>query len=539
MQKTILTNGRFYSFKKQTAITKTIEIFDGRITKILDNNELDQANVPADTKVINLEQSFVLPGLTDSHIHLLAYGQNLLRLNVAADSLNTCLEKVRKAADETAPGDWIIGHGWDHNLWQGQYGSRHDLDAITQQHPIYLTHKSLHCGWANSAALKLAGITENIADPDNGVIMREQNNEPNGILLESAMNLIASKIPEPDTDQMIAAIKSAQESLNGFGITSVHDFDAWILFDVLQRIRNNQELSLRVMKSIPQPHLRQAIEKKRKSGDGDEWLRIGWLKLFSDGALGPQTAAMLSPYENSTDRGMLSLNKEDILTYGSAALPAGIALAIHAIGDRANREVLSAYQTLQKMGYLNKSALPSRIEHVQIIDPDDLPTFSQVGVAASMQPIHAISDLDMAQAFWGERCNTSYAWKSLIDHQAKLVFGSDAPVETPNPFPGIAAALSRQRLSMKNTDNPAKGWTTQQCLSLHEALQAYCLSPAQIGGHAQRTGRIQSGMAADLVLLPPQFDQLKADQIYDLKPTATMVNGNWVYVNERNDIELY
>jgi predicted amidohydrolase YtcJ len=296
-------------------------------------------------------------------------------------------------------------------------------------------------------------------------------------------------------------------------------------------------LSLRITKGIPEDFLEQALATGLKSGEGDDWVKIGWLKLFADGALGTQTAAMLSPYENTEDRGMLLLDEAAILRYGEKALPAGIALAVHAIGDRANRTVLSALRTLQQEGTLAIPVIPSRIEHCQIISIEDSPLFRKHNVTASMQPIHAVSDAQMAQAYWGDRCQTAYAWRSLLDHGAHLIFGSDAPVESPNPLYGIAAALSRRRMPA-HTDALNESWIARQCIHLNDALKAYCHTPPMVSGYSASLGELEPGKFADLVLLPCDFLNQTPDILHETKPTATMVGGNWVYKNDKIDIEL-
>jgi predicted amidohydrolase YtcJ len=434
MQKRVLTNAQVHSFTQDDQPADTVVIEKGHISAIGKASEIiPQFNGSA--KIEDLRQSILMPSFSDAHIHLLAYGLSLQRVNVETPTKRNCLDRIANCVKNTDPEKWIIGHGWNQNIWADGYGSIEDLDKLSTQHPIYLTHKSLHSGWANSYALEKAGINHHTPDPEGGTIQRNASGEPTGILLESAMRMVESVIPEPNVSERETAILEAQTALHRYGITAAHDFDPWSVYETLDDLHTKGKLTLRVTKGIPESFLDSAIEKKLKSGSGNDWIKIGWLKLFSDGALGPQTAAMISPYENSQSLGMLFLSREDVVAYGEKALPSGIGLAIHAIGDRANHEVLLAMSDLNKRGLLKMPALGSRIEHLQLIRGEDIQMFPALNVTASMQPIHAISDMDMADTYWGKRCVNSYAWRSVLQIGAQMIFGSDAPVESPHPQP--------------------------------------------------------------------------------------------------------
>jgi len=536
MDRIILTNGNLFSFKKKNRCEDTILIENGRFTQIGRADDI-LSTASDETNVVNLQQAIVLPGFIDSHIHLLSYGLSLQRVDVSNTTKEECLARVSHKASEMPEGQWIIGHGWDHNHWPKGYPTRKDLDAISQQHPIYLTHKSLHCGWANSTALKITAIQKGRPNPAGGTIMKDESGVPNGILLENAMKLVSDAVPVPDEKQVTSALKTAQKKLNAFGITAVHDFDPWHIFTVLNVMRENKDLSLRVTKSIPETSLNQAIEAGLRSGAGNDWVRVGWLKLFADGALGSQTAAMIQPYLGSENYGMLLLDIDDILEYGEKALKAGIAMAVHAIGDKANQTVLDAYEALAKNDYFNRPTLPSRVEHAQLLREEDIHRFAALGITPSMQPIHAVSDMEMAEAYWGQRCETAYAWRSLLDADANLIFGSDGPVETPNPMQGIAAAISRQKMTTQTGQLAEGTWTSHQCVSLTDALTAYCNSPSHVSGFKNITGRINPGYCADLVLLHNDFLNSSPVEIYQTRPLAVMMDGNWVYKNDKIDLE--
>jgi predicted amidohydrolase YtcJ len=525
METLVLTNSKTYTFDPFKPTAERLVIQDGKITAVGTASDLPLDSFPS-ANVVDLHGMTVLPGYTDSHIHLMQYGLALRRVNCETPTKADCIQRVQDRVKKTPEGKWIIGHGWNQNIWVDIPPDKKDLDRISPQNPVYLTHKSLHCAWVNTSALNSAGISKETPDPKDGLIGRLSDGEPNGIIYESAMNLVEKIIPKPDAIEMDTALKAAQAELNLFGITSVHDFDDWDCYESLNKMESEGTLKLRVTKNIPFVNLDQAIKTGIKSGSGSELLRFGWLKLFADGALGPQTAAMLEPYEGSNSTGMLFLDCEDIIETGQKAMSAGISLAVHAIGDRANREVLNGYAQLFKDQYFLKAALRPRIEHVQLISPEDVLKFSQLGITASMQPIHAVSDRDMADRYWGKRCSYSYAWNSLMNSGAQLIFGSDAPVDSPNPFWGIFSAISRSSLG---NEAPRKAWTPEQRITLNKALFAYIIQPLLSAQPGYKSIGLQSGHSADLVVLPKDIFVLSGEEIAAMKPAATMINGEWVY----------
>jgi predicted amidohydrolase YtcJ len=402
------------------------------------------------------------------------------------------------------------------------------LDAAAPHNPTYLTAASLHAGWANSVALKAAGISAQTPDPPNGQIQRDAAGKPTGILFEAAMQLIAKAIPETSLEQDAEAISAAQRSLWSFGLTGVHDFDRIRSLRALQVLHERGDLKLRVLKNLPVESLDTITELGLRSGFGDDVLRIGAIKLFADGALGPRTAAMFEPYAGEPEnRGMLFLDGEQIFELGQKAAQAGFPLTVHAIGDRANHEVLNAIEQLR--AYERDRQLPARrhrIEHVQVLHPDDLMRLGRLGVIASMQPLHAPSDMEAAETYWGERTRTSYAWKAQLEASATLAFGSDAPVESPNPFRGLHAAVTRRRADGSPSD---EGWHPEQRLTLQQALEAFTVGPAFAAGMESRLSELQPGFLADLILLEQDPFNLDPHDLQHIKPLATMLGGEWVW----------
>ena len=468
----------------------------------------------------------ILPGLTDAHIHLQYYALGLQKIDCETDTLEECLQRVSERVKKSKPGEWILGHGWNQNPW-GRWPTASDLDSISPNNPVYLTAKSLHAALANSAALKIAGITASTPDPTNGQIQRQLNGDPTGVLLETAMELISRVNPESNVEMIASVIEKAQPILWKMGLTGVHDFDRRECFMVLQKLHAQDKLKLRVTKNIPVDLLDHASALGLRTGFGDDWLRIGSVKAFMDGALGPRTAAMFQPYEGEPEnKGILNMDSEELFEFGRRAADVGLGMTVHAIGDRANHEVLNAYQQLR--AYEKEKGLPHlrhRIEHVQVLHPDDATRLAQLDVIASMQPIHATSDMLMADHYWGGRAALSYAWRTQLEAGAHLTFGSDAPVESPNPFWGLYAAVTRRRAD----GSPSKeGWRPEQRLSVQEALQGFTVGAAYAAYAENRLGRLAPGYLADLIVIEDDPFTCNPDDMKDFQSSATMVGGEWV-----------
>jgi predicted amidohydrolase YtcJ len=522
-----LYNAQIYTQDPQNPLTDALAIRDGRILATgLEAHQM--AERAKKIKKYDLNGQTVWPGLTDAHLHLEFYATGLNKIDCETNTLSECLRRVaeRNAAD---PGTgWILGHGWNQNLWSEGFGDAAMLDRAAPDRPVFLTAKSLHAAWANTAALQLAGITSTSPDPEGGKIERDDQGHPTGILLENAMDLVFKVLPEPSIHQLSQMFEKAQSELWKVGLTGIHDFDRGRCFAALQLLQSEDKLRLRVLKNIPQEHLPHAAALGLRSGFGNEFIKIGGVKLFADGALGPRTAAMLQPYAGETDYcGMPLLDQEMIFELGQQAAKAGLPLTIHAIGDRANHEVIEAYTQLRAFEqHKHLPHLRHRIEHVQVLHPDDLPRLAQLQVIASMQPIHATSDMEIADRHWGQRAAFSYAWRSLKEQHTVLAFGSDAPVENPNPFWGLHAAVTRRRQDGSPAD---EGWYPQQRLSLDQALEAYTLGPAFAAGREHELGKLQPGFLADLIVLKEDPFKLPSQELFNIRPTATMVHGDWVW----------
>lgn len=470
----------------------------------------------------------VLPGLTDAHLHLGYYSLGLQKVDVETTTKAEALKRVAERVAKTPSGEWVLGHGWQQNDWGGEFPSAVELDALAPENPVYLTGKSLHVSWANSLALRLVGIGAGSSDPVNGKILRDENSQPNGILLETATELVEKMMPQPGVDGIAAAIEAALPNLWKFGLTGVHDFDYRSAFMALQILDNSGRLKLRVTKSVPLDLLPHAHALGLRTGFGSEHLRIGSVKVFMDGALGPRTAAMFQPYLNEPEnRGILNMDGEQFFEHSRQAAEVGLSMTAHAIGDRAMHEILDGYEQLRS--YERERGLPAlrhRIEHVQIIHPDDVRRLGKLGIIASMQPIHATSDLLAAEKYWGERVNLAYAWRTQLDAGAILAFGSDAPVESPNPFWGLRAAVTRRRADGLPA---AEGWHPEQRLTMREALDGYTVGAAYAAGLEDRLGRLSPGHYADLIVLEKDPFTCPPDDLLTMQSAATMLGGEWLW----------
>jgi len=492
---------------------------------------------PGADQVIDLDGKTIWPGLTDAHVHLLTLAETMSMVDCETDTLDQCLERVRQSAQSLPPDAWVRGHGWNQNLWREGFGTAEMLDRVTGGRPAYLTAKSLHAAWANSKALAFAGIDDQTPNPPGGIIQRDAAGKATGILFEAdGMALVESAIKTPSLSENCQKLRTLIPELWKMGLVSAHDFDGFDCWQALQVIHQEGTLPFRVRKHIPFSHMNEFIAAGLRTNFGSDFLHLGGVKLFSDGALGPQTAAMHQPYEDTSETGKLLLTSDEIFEIGQLAVKNGLALAIHAIGDRANHIVLNAYERLR--AYELSHHLPHfrhRIEHVQIIHPSDLPRLAQLDIIASVQPVHAPSDMKMADQHLGTRVEHAYAYRDISDHGATVILGSDAPVEPVNPFFGIHAAVTRQQLDGSPGPN---GWQPQQRLSLSEAIKGFSQTPAETTGRGTKIGKIGAGACADFIILDKDPFVIPPSELAQIQPMATFIDGHCVSQTPESDFEF-
>jgi predicted amidohydrolase YtcJ len=517
----ILKNGHIYTGAEQRPWARALAVVGRRIAALDDGALAWQAAPGADVE--DLDGATVIPGLIDAHVHLMWYALGLRTLRLRGCTRAEMLEKVQARASETPPGTWIRGRGWDQNLWSGRrFPTAAELDRVAPAHPVLLIAKNGHAAVVNTAALRQAGITAETPDLPAGRIGRDAAGEPNGMLFEHAVNLVSAVVPQPSVAQVADALREAQAHLLDVGLTGVHDVDAAPAFAAFQALHREDALRVRVVKYVRREALRGLLAAGVRSGFGDDWLRLGGLKLYADGALGARTGALFAPYKGEPDNlGILTLEPEELTSLANEAVDGGLALAIHAIGDRANRLVLDVLETVRP----RKPALRHRVEHVQLIRPEDVSRFKDLNVVASMQPVHATHDHAMADRYWGERTQYAYAWRTLLDAGAPLAFGSDAPIERFDPWAGLYAAVTR-RHEVDGSPGP-EGWHPEQRLSLREALHAFTTGTAYAAGMESELGRLLPGYLADLLVLNHNIFALPPEALLATKVRRLMIDGLW------------
>jgi hypothetical protein len=523
MSDLILTNARIHTLDAAHPTARSIAVRDNVILALGDDDAM--RSLLPDVEAIDLRDRCVIPGLIDAHLHAEWTALGLKNIDAEAPTLAELLRRVEERVKITPKGSWIRGHGWNQNVWGGTFPTKADLDRVAPEHPIFLTAKSGHAAWGNSLALKMAGITAGTPNSAGGEIVRESNGEPTGIFFEDAMELVGKIIPEPSAQQVADAMRDALPLFHRAGLTGVHDFDGARALQAWQILKERGELNFRVSKTIPVTLQEHAIALGIRSGFGDDRLRINSVKTFADGALGPQTALMIDPYEGSADnRGISTCDKEEMFEHVRAASAAGLSSTIHAIGDKANHDVLDVFALVRKEE--GNTRLRHRIEHVQLLHPDDFKRLAQLNIIASMQPIHATSDMLMADRYWGQRSAGAYAWRTQLNAGARLAFGSDSPVESFNPFLGIHAAVTRRRID----GSPAPdGWYPEQRLTVAEAVHGFTLGAAHASYEETRKGSLTPGKLADLVVLDRDIFSIDPIAIAETQVLATIIDGQFVW----------
>jgi predicted amidohydrolase YtcJ len=526
----IVYGGRIYLMNGNDSVAESMAIRGDRIMATGSAEEILESFTAQ--KRIDLDGRSVIPALTDAHAHMLGLGLSMQIIDlVGAESADEAAALVRSHTEEFEVGDWIQGRGWDQNLWPGRAFPDHTiLDRAAPDNPVYLTRVDGHAAWVNRSALEIAGITAGTPDPAGGRIIREENGEPTGVLIDAAMSLVSEHIPEPTPAQVRDALRLAVKECLSYGITTVHDMGIDLeTIDIYRSMIRNGEISFRLYGVIGGPgetwesYLRRGPE----IGTNGEMLTVRAIKLYADGALGSRGAALLEPYSDDPGNSGLLLDDEDtIYEIAVAALEGGFQVCTHAIGDRGNRVVLNAYESALERVPVNDHRL--RIEHVQVLHPDDFQRFSQLGVIPSMQPIHATSDMGWAEDRLGrERARGAYAWRTLIDGGSFIPGGSDFPVEPVNPMLGIFAAETRQDGQFR----PEGGWFPEQRVARREALSMFTSWAAHAAFEENLKGSLETGKLADFVVYPVDIMNADAETLLSVRPDMTVLGGKIVYQN--------
>lgn len=530
---TILHNGTIYTLRDdQPAAVQAIAISRGTVLAVGTDAEVF-AEADADTRVIDLQGAWVIPGLTDAHAHLYNLGFFLSRVDLrGTTSAQECIERAREAEAALAEGAWLRGRSWDQNDWDDkEFPTRQMLDAAFGDRPVYFERVDGHAGWASTAALRRAGIDANTPDPEGGEILRDRDGEATGILVDEAKKLLVAQIEQPSAEEIEQTYRRAIEEVHRFGLTGVHDMGATVeMLAVLAQGEADGWLELRLVGQIGGTREFERFQGGPRRPGPEARLWIDGVKLYADGALGSRGAALLEDYSDRPGhRGLLIHNTEVLQQQSLAAMRRGFTPVIHAIGDRGNRVALDAivgaweeFDTERPL-----ASFRARIEHAQIVDPADFERFADNGIIASVQPTHCTSDMPWAPTRLGEgRLVGAYAWRTFLDLGVQLPLGSDFPVEKTSPWLGLYAARTRHSVEAR------ENWSTEQALTPLEALLGFTAWPARAIG-ATGWGRLVEGCRADLVVVDHDPLGEDASELLETTVEMTMFDGEIVYGTER------
>jgi len=540
---TIYLHGNIYTGAVQTFSPPYVEVKpraqamavnEGRVVAVGSDAEISKLKGKG-TQVEDLGGRFVMPGFNDAHTHLASAGFGKMNVDLTGTrSLQEMQARIAERGKTAQPGEWILGRGWDHTLWSVQkLPTRQDLDAVTAGHPAFFGRVDGHIAVVNSAALGAAGITRNTPDPPGGKIDRDAAGEPTGILREDpAMALVTSKEPEPTPAQHLRAMQIALQDAAQWGITSAQDNSAWDDFLVAEELENRGKLTLRLSEWLPFPDSVDVLEKHRAyHSQTDPMLHTAMLKGFMDGSLGSRTAALLAPYsDDPQNSGIPRLEQSKLNAMIDERAAAGFQVGFHAIGDRGVEMALQAFAEADR--YLQErqpQAVRSqdhrwRVEHAQVLEAGQFSRFRDLGVIASMQPNHLLTDMNWALARLGpQRARYSYAWNSFLQNRVWLAFGTDYPVEPITPFRGLYAAVTRE-----NEAGTAE-YFPQEKLTIDQAIAAYTSGSAYAQFAERDKGMLQPGMWADFVVLDRDIARVPAQEILHTRVLRTVVAGKTVF----------
>lgn len=523
----ILTNATVYTMDDSLRTAEAIAIRDGRILAVGSTQEIRERFVSR--HIENCSTMTIIPGLNDAHLHLLGLGRALRQVDlVGTSSYAEVLSLIRAKISETPPDLWIQGRGWDQNDWpEKEFPTNTELNAVSPDHFVFVKRIDGHAALANHRALQAAGITRLTPDPPGGKIIRHTNGDPTGVLIDNAMELVSPFIPQPTLQEDSIALELAMQSCLRVGLTSVHD--PGIDTTGLRAYRHaglNGQLKVRVyamLDGMDTALVSRQLASGPEVGLYDNFFSLASIKLYADGALGSRGAALLEPYDDdSGNRGLLLTPPSFIERVTAQALTSGFQVCTHAIGDRGNREVLAAYASALRQTGMDGKQKRLRIEHAQVVHPDDIRTFAELGIVASMQPTHCTSDMYWAEQRIGPvRVRGAYAWKSMRKAGVVVAGGSDAPVESNHPLWGIYAAVTRQDHKLF----PESGWQPQEKLDRMESVSMFTRDAAYAEFAENFKGRIRKGMAADLTVLSKDIMTIEPLEILSTQILMTVVEG--------------
>jgi len=528
---TYYLHGRIYTNDLKQPWASAMAVRDEKILCIgsIEHIMLDCGGSKSEAEIVQLKGRFVMPGFNDAHTHLGSAGRDKLTLDLkGTDSLAELQQRVRIAVSHHKPGEWVVGSGWDQTRWPDKaFPHRQDLDEVSPNNPVFLVQVTGHVAVANSLALKRTEITPDTKNPIGGEIERDAEGNPTGMFKEgSAMEFVVQKIPEPTDEERHHGIELVLQELASNGVTSAQDNSAWEDFLVYRDLREEKKLTVRITEWLPfMAPLNELQNMRSEGGTTDPWLKTGAVKMVTDGALGSRTAAMLASYsDDPNNSGILTIEPEKLKAMALDRDKLGFQLAFHAIGDRANRVALDVFEAVQRVNGTRDRR--DRIEHAQVVAPEDIERFGTLHVIASMQPSHQSNDMRWAEQRLGpERVKGAYAWNSIQKSGAKLAFGTDYDVEPINPFRGLYACVTRELPE----GGPAGGWQPQEKISLEDCIRAYTIGSAYAQFEEGKKGDLNVGKYADFIILSQDLTKATPKEILNMEVLQTVVGGRTVY----------
>jgi len=537
----IFTHGNIYTGVTDAASSfgagkraEALAVLNDRILAVGTRDEIMKLKGP-ETKIVDLDGHFVMPGFNDAHMHLASAGLEKMNVNmVGVKTLDEFRERLRAKVEAAEPGEWVVGEGWDETLWPVKVPpTRWDLDEVSGKHPIYLERVDGHIGVANTRALQLASVTVASRNPDGGKIDRDDAGTPNGVLREKAQELVQSVIPKPTHEKRRRAIELALADLASHGITSAQDYSQWEDFQIYEELEREGKLTARISEWLTFDDSIEELNNKRNSHPAsDNMLHTGMLKGFMDGSLGSKTAALLEPYsDDPKNSGLPQYEAAKLNAMTKERVLAGYQIGFHAIGDKGVQMALDAFAEAEKAAKESKvkaadggSDYRLRVEHAQVTTPQQIQRFKDLKVIASMQPNHLLTDMNWAESRLGpKRAEHSYAWAEFLRHGVALAFGTDYPVEPVTPFRGIYSALTR------TSEDGTRSYYPAQKLNVEQTIAAYTTGAAFAEFSEKQKGKLEPDMLADFVVLDQDIAAAPPPKILQTKVLRTVVGGKTVY----------
>lgn len=522
MSSYFIHNGPIHTMSED-GIVRAMLVVGDKVRCIGSEDEV-RKHLPWNVREIDLKGRAVFPGFHDCHHHFLMYAVGLKRVNLmGVPTVEEGLEIIRKAADAAkSRGEWIVGGGWDKSLWI-EFPNRHQLDSVTNGVPTCLSSKDGHSTWVNSKALELSGVTRSTEAPAGGAILKDELGEPTGILQDTAAGLVRRHVPKPSPEFVYEAAAACIPHLWKMGITCVHAPDSIDLFGIARRLRLERDLPIRFAFMPPVSEVPYLESMGIQQGYGDDWVWTAQIKMFKDGSLGSSTAYLYEPYEGMPDYfGLEVMTDEELRMHVRASVEAGYGVAVHAIGDKAVAVTLDGIEASLKES--RRRGIRHRIEHAQMIHPDDISRFRELGVVASVQPAHAVADRYMADREWADRSVRAYPFGQLVSAGAMLAFGSDAPVDTPDPLYGIHCAVNRNLPG----EPEEKEWHPAEKTTVETAVTAYTRNAAFAACKENVIGDLTPGRYGDFVVLSKDIMDLPASDITSAEVQAVSIGGQFV-----------